>query len=181
MIKIQKAFKNNRLMKALTGLTKEEFLRLLESFHAPKCNKIQNRKRAIGGGRRHTIENDLEKLFYILFYVKCYPTFDLAGFIFDGVNRSQAKRWTDKLLPILEKALERKMVIPKRKISTLEEFFKLFPEVKEIWIDGSERPTRRPKDKDKQKKRYSGKKKRHTVKNILMTDKKKKVLILTKT
>jgi hypothetical protein len=47
-----------------------------------------------------------EKLFYILFYLKCYPTYDLAGLCFD-VDRSQAFRWVEELLPMLRKVLAR--------------------------------------------------------------------------
>ena len=38
-------------------------------------------------------------------------------------------------------------------------------------IDGTERPIRRPKDSQRRREDYSGKKKRHTKKNIVITDK----------
>ena len=50
-----------------------------------------------------------------------------------------------------------------------------------VFIDGTERPIQRDKDYDKQKENYSGKKKRHTKKNIVITDEEKKILILTDT
>lgn len=37
-----------------------------------------------------------DKLFFVLFYFKCYPTFDLAGILFD-FDRSQANRWLHRL------------------------------------------------------------------------------------
>ena len=46
-------------------------------------------------------------------------------------------------------------------------------------IDGTERPISRPKDRDRQKSNYSGKKKRHTRKHIAAVDEKKRVLILS--
>jgi hypothetical protein len=54
----------------------------------------------------------------------------------------------------------------------LEELLRDFPELKELGIlgDGVERPTRRPKDNEKQKSQYSGKKKRHSRKNIILTN-----------
>ena len=52
----------------------------------------------------------------------------------------------------------------------MEELFELFPGVKDIFIDGTERPIQRPKDEEKQKESYSGKKKAHTRKNILISD-----------
>nr|WP_293103687.1 transposase family protein [Okeania sp. SIO2F4] len=45
--------------------------------------------RSVGGGRKARLRTNKDKLFYILFYFKCYPTFDLAGILFD-INRSHA-------------------------------------------------------------------------------------------
>lgn len=115
-----------------------------------------------------------EKLFFILFYFKCYPTFDVLGLLFN-LDRSNACRNVQKLTPILEKVLDKKMELPKRKISTLEELFGIFPNVKDLFIDGTERPIQRPKDSEKQKENYSGKKKAHTRKNIVITDKNRRI------
>jgi hypothetical protein len=51
--------------------------------------------------------------------MKCYPTFDLAGFIF-GVDRSSCCRWVEWFLPVLTKTLGKELVLPKRKISSPE-------------------------------------------------------------
>ncbi len=67
------------------------------------------------------------------------------------------------------------MVLPERKISTIEELLEASPGVQDLLIDGTERPIRRPKDNDKQKENYSGKKKMHTRKNIIISDKKKRI------
>ncbi|MBK5189921.1 MAG: transposase [Methanosarcinales archaeon] len=119
--------------------------------------------------RTHT-----EKLFFILFYYKCYPTFDVLGLLFD-LDRSNACRNVQKLMLMAENVLEKKMVLPERKISTVEELLELFPGVKDLFIDGTERPIQRPKDREKQKANYSGKKKAHTRKNILIVDKNRRI------
>jgi hypothetical protein len=62
----------------------------------------------------------------------------------------------------------------------MEEFLKRFPEVKEVILDGTERPVQRPKDAAKQQEHYSGKKKRHTRKHITGSTRKKRVILLTK-
>jgi hypothetical protein len=121
-----------------------------------------------------------EKLFYILFYLKCYPTFDLASALFD-FDRSQAHRWVHKLQRILEKTLGEKQVLPLRQIHSVEEFLEKFPMVKKVIVDGTERAICRPKNEEKQRENYSGKKKRHTRKNIVASDKEKKILVLTAT
>jgi hypothetical protein len=71
--------------------------------------------------------------------------------------------------------------LPKRKINSVEEFTRYFPKVKDIFIDGTERPFQRPTKEKRQAKHYSGKKKRHTKKNIIVTTQKKEILIVTKT
>ncbi|MGK7922653.1 MAG: transposase family protein, partial [Trichodesmium sp.] len=50
------------------------------------------RQRSVGGGRKARLRTSKDKLFYILFYFKCYPTFDLASILFD-IDRSQAHHW----------------------------------------------------------------------------------------
>jgi hypothetical protein len=176
---IQRAMQDERLLRAVISMGKKEFSELLKTF-APLTERIgykRNRKRKAGAGRKHTLETPEQKLFYILFYMKCYPTFDVAGYFFD-VDRSQAKRWVDELRKMLEKALGKAMVLPIRKIRSVKEFLERFPAVKELLIDGTERPVQRPKSKQKQKNRYSGKKKKHTQKNIVAASRKKEILML---
>lgn len=180
MFDIEKIMENNRWIKSLTGVSKEEFLGIearFEDCHIEYCKKI-NKK--YNFGRPHTLNNTRMKVFFILFYVKCYPTFDMASFIF-GADRSQVCRWAHEYLEVLEIILDKEIVLPERKISNPADFFTMFPGVNEVWIDGTERPRRRPKDKKKQKEHYSGKKKRHTDKNIVISDKQRRVLVLTDT
>lgn len=64
---------------------------------------------------------------------------------------------------------------PKRtkKIRTLEELLRAYPEIQEVLIDATEQPVPRPKQKQAQKHYYSGKKKRHTCKTQVLTDRKR--------
>ncbi|RKZ35582.1 MAG: hypothetical protein DRQ41_15735 [Gammaproteobacteria bacterium] len=50
-----------------------------------------------------------------------------------------------------------------------------------VLIDVTEKNHFRPKNNSKQKKYYSGKKKRHTVKNTLISDTKRRVIFLGRT
>lgn len=179
---IQKAMQDDRLMRAVIGMGKKEFLELLEKFtpYVKRVRYKRNRKRKAGAGRTHTLETPEEKLFYMLFYMKCYPTYDVAGFFFNA-DKSQTKRWVDVFRVALEKTLGKVMALPARKIRSVKEFLERFPEVKELIIDGTERPVQRPKDKQKQKERYSGKKKKHTQKNIVAASREKEILILSPT
>jgi hypothetical protein len=71
------------------------------------------RQRAVGG-RKARLRHVQDKLFFILFYFKCYPAFDVAGLLFD-MHRSQAHEWMHRLQKVLESALGQKMVLPERK------------------------------------------------------------------
>ena len=183
MININKILGKDRLLRAMTGLNRKAFENLLEKFekvYNEEEEKRGKRLRKRGGGRKGRLASMAEKLFYILFYFKCYPTFDLASVLFD-FDRSQAHRWVHKLQEILEKTLGEKQVLPLRQIHSVEEFLEKFPMVKKVIVDGTERAISRPKNEEKQRENYSGKKKRHTRKNIVASDKEKKILVLTTT
>ncbi len=64
----------------------------------------------------------------------------------------------------------------------MREFVECFGnDVKDLFIDGAERPVQRPVNTKRQRKLYSGKKKSHTRKNIICADDKKRILIMSKT
>lgn len=184
MFNLKRAFKTDRIMKALTGMTIAEFEALVITFTAVfqkyQATRKRKRQRAVGGGRKHTLNTAAERLFFILFYLKCYPTMDLAGFFF-GVDRSQIQRWVKALLPLLEETLGREVVLPARKISSVEEFIAQFPTVKDVFIDATERPVRRPQKNKVRNAHYSGRKKQHTKKTLVVGDEQGQVLILPPT
>jgi DDE superfamily endonuclease/Helix-turn-helix of DDE superfamily endonuclease len=183
MLNLERILNQDRLLRAITGLNRPAFEALLPSFaqtyERSLFNPLVPRQRAPGGGRKATLKRMDEKLFYILLYCKCYPTFDLLSVLFN-FDRSCAHDWVHRLLPILETSLGEKQVLPLRKLSSMAEFIDRFPDVKEVIIDGTERPVQRPQDPERQKEHYSGKKKRHTRKHITFSTRKKQVMILTK-
>lgn len=176
--------KDDRQMKAVIGMGKDEFQALLPSFTQAWYVQLKlaspHRVRKVGGGKKGALPTMEDKLFAVLLYLKTYPTFDVLGFLTDR-ERSRACRSTHFLLGALERALGRKLVLPERKITSVKEFFEKFPEARDIFPDGTERPVQRPKDAKKRKKLYSGKKKRFTRKTIVVADEKKRILILTPT
>lgn len=182
MLNLECIFKQDRLLRAMTGLNRKAFEALLPSFaQAYDQSRLKpdvQRQRAVGGGRKATLRTSREKLFYILVYCKCYPTFDLLSILF-GFDRSCAWDWVHGLLPVLEQTLGNKQALPERKLRSLEEFLERFPEVEEVILDGTERPVQRPKDNEQQQEQYSGKKKRHTRKHITGSTRKKRVILLT--
>lgn len=179
---INKILRNHRMSMALIGLSKIKFEELLVTFTQILVEErnTHKRKRKIGGGRNGNIKSAEQKLFFILFYMKNYPTYDVCAFLFASSKTSTCD-WVHDILPILKKTLGRELTLPKRQIRTPEEFFQMFPNVQEVMIDGVERPTIRSKNNKTQKKNYSGKKKRPTRKNDVVVDKTKKILVLTPT
>lgn len=183
-MRVAAALRNNRLCASLTGLQVQEFKDLVEPFswyyEEYRAAQRKDPQRGYGAGRKGCLDTYEEKLFAGLMYLKTYATYDVFGFHI-GCDRSQACRWVAHILPALELTMQRKFLLPKRKITSIEEFQKLFPEVKEIMVDGTERRRQRPKKKKAQQKTYSGKKKTHSRKNIVVSDTKKRILVVTKT
>jgi hypothetical protein len=183
MLNLKRILKEDRLMRAMTGLNRRAFTALLpsvaEAYEKSWVKPEVKRKRAVGGGRKAVLKTIEDKLFYILLYCKCYPTFDLLSVLFN-FDRSCAHEWVHRLLPILEEALGYKKVLPVRKLNSMGEFLEKFPSVKKVILDGTERPVQRPKNHESQKEHYSGKKKRHTRKHITGSTPDKRVIILTK-
>jgi hypothetical protein len=177
------ALRTDRMCKALTGLRVTEFIAMVIDFtwnyQEYEAKRKPERKRKLGGGRGSYLATIEEKLFYILWYMKTYPTFDVASFQV-GFHRSKACDWVHLLLPLLEQTMKRKLVLPIRRISDPEEYFRLFPEAKEVFVDAVERLKQRPKNKKQQNKTYSGKKKAHTRKSVVVSDKNRRILVVTK-
>ena len=180
MLDINQILRGDRLLRALTGLNSKAFQSLLLTFTQVYEQTLRDkpRQRSVGGGLLARLRTFEHKLFYILFYFKCYPTFDLAGILFD-IDRSQAHHWAHRLQPILEAALGEKKALPERQINSVQAFIERFPGVERVVMDGTERPVKRPTDSQTQKLNYSGKKKRHTRKHLAAVNQNKQVLVLS--
>jgi hypothetical protein len=84
-----------------------------------------------------------------------------------------------ELQPILETALGHELVLPERKLRSIDAFMEMFPGVERVMLDGTERPIQRPQDAEQQTQNYSGKKRRHTRKHLAAVDQTKRVLVLS--
>jgi len=178
---LMKAKKQERTMRAVTGLSYDQFHHLALIFqNLLKESKMQPLIREPGAGRKGVLHEIEEKVFFLLFYLKTYPTYDLVGF-FLQVDRSQPCRWVKAWLPVLEKTLGRTLDLPKRKIRSVKEFIETFPEISDIFIDVTERASRRPSSSKNIARRYSGKKKMHGRKNTLITDEHRRIRFFSST
>lgn len=178
----QKPITNDRLMFSLTGLSLNEFQSLLERFepiyHEFRAKEHSRKKKKYGKGRQGNLTIS-QKLLMLLIHFRCYPTYDVLGWLF-GHERTKCFRWVKLLTPILEEVLQRNLVLPARQIKSKEQFLELFPDL-EVYIDGTERPIHKYDNQKSNKRHYSGKKKQHTKKNIVISNKAKRIQYLTPT
>src|SRR3954453_6672430 len=176
-MKYEEARTKPRVFQQLTGLKIEEFDKLKGAFQ--KASE-EEEPRESPAGRKAVLRTYEDQLFFILSYLRHYPTQEVLGFLF-GFSQGQANQWIHRLTPIVKKALGREMQLPARDAASLQEVLEACEESQFI-IDGTERPIRRPQDPERQRNDYSGKKKRHTKKNIVITEKSTgKILGLGKT
>lgn len=183
--------RDSRQLSAMTGcLSEDQFEKLENAFEKAYEDKKQKdyeegiesgkRKRKPGGGIKGKLPTIREKLLFLLFYLKSYPTFDVLGVTFN-MSRSNACENVHRLFPILTDALSGMGALPHRNFDSPEEMRKAFGVIDQIIIDATERQHRRPQNSGKQSSLYSGKKKKHTVKNTIISSVDKVILFLGKT
>ena len=180
---IEAIFGKVRLLRALTSLDRAEFVRLeeaMEKLLAEERTECRHdglpRQRAFGAGGPGKLPTTRARLLFLLFYFKCYPLQEVLAFLF-GMSQPQACEWIKKLTPQVNRVLGRELLLPTRRPADLDTLLKEVPELRLLALDGVERPVRRPKDKDDQKKNYSGKKKAHRKKNLLISSEKRVVYL----
>ena len=167
--------RDRRKFLAMTGLTLKEFKLLLPAFEQAyrkryeraKSLASRKRKRRIGGGRRAVLQTAEQKLLFILVYQKTYPLQVVLGELF-GLSQSGANQWIHRLLPVLLAALTALGVKPERDGEKLARSERRMAEGRDYTIDGTERRRQRPKNPEKQAFHYSGKKKAHSDKNVVL-------------
>jgi DDE superfamily endonuclease/Helix-turn-helix of DDE superfamily endonuclease len=168
-MRYEEARKKLRVFRQLTGTTTEEFDKLNAAFAAAyEKDERQRGKPESPAGRKAVLRTSEDKLFFLLFYLRHYPTQEVLGFLF-GISQGQANQWIHRLTPILKKALADEKELPGRTADSVKDLLETCPELVFL-IDGTERPIRRPQDGERRRKDYSGKKKRHTKRNIVITE-----------
>jgi DDE superfamily endonuclease len=164
--------------KSMTGFAVPEFDTLFlavarahdERCHASGITKRhgQPRQRAYGAGRRFS--HDLRtRLLIALIWLRIYPTFEVLGFLF-SLNKTNVHDIVGDLLATLETMADFSCERPgtdRKKLRSVAAVMEAFPKVRLV-IDSKEQAIQRPKstpEEDRQRPYYSGKKKRHTLKN----------------
>jgi hypothetical protein len=177
--------KNKRKFLALTGYTDEEFQALLPDF-AEQFEQYVAQYTLSGQERQHRRYSEYrnsalptleDKLLFILIYLKQGATQEMHATLF-GMHQPDANRWIHVLHPLLNQALAALGELPPRPPDTLA-----LAEADAVlyFHDGTERPIVRPTDPDNQTLFYSGKKRQHTLKNILVINLLAQVVFLSLT
>lgn len=160
---------------AVTGLTRQEFDKLLPAFEAaydkrdaPELTRTgKPRQRRRGGGSKGVLPRPQDKLLFILVYQKTHALQTLHGLQF-GLRQPRTNDWIQQLLPVLQQALAELGMRPERDASRVATSPLALEGAPALAIDGTERRRQRPTDATLQREHYSGKKKTHSDKNILL-------------
>jgi hypothetical protein len=181
-----------KLFLSITGMNLHQFQTLLpqmtraaDKFEQRRKRKVlrtgRKRLRRIGGGAQFA--NALpDRLLMLLLYYRLYLTQELMTLLFKAEDKSVICRSIqlmhpvfESVLPVPERARKRILCLAdkeqkrrKKRIGSIEEFRQAYPELTFI-IDGVEQPKRKPSAPAKRKNDYSGKKKRHTLKQIVIS------------
>jgi hypothetical protein len=150
----------------LTGITPGAFDHLLaelESRYAAADARRKDRpgrRRKPGAGRKHALALT-DRLLMLLMYYRTYTTHAFLGLLF-GIDDSAVGRNINPLQPLLAGIFR----IPERRVELGEE------DIRELFFDATERAIPRPTRG--QRRYYSGKKKRHTIKHQVVVVRRRK-------
>ena len=171
------AQKPNRFL-AMTGYSHEAFELLLPYFksaHDEYLSKYTLQGKPRKGYRKFVIYSNSplptieERLVFILSYLKLNPLQEHHADTFD-MEQKQCNTFIHGLSVILEQALQKSGAMPASTQSELEtKLAELSDSERDLFHDGTERQIPRPQDPDEQKDNYSGKKKKHTLKNAIIS------------
>ena len=168
---------DRRQFLALTGLTLSEVQRLLVAFRqayeklypATQTAAGQPRRRSVGGGCKGRLERPEDKLLFLLVYLKTYPLQAVMAELFD-LSRPRVNYWIHRLLPVLGLALDDLGVLPERDPTHFAQAQGASGKAPQLIIDATERRRQRPKNPEKQAILYSGRKKKHCDKNVVIVN-----------
>ena len=132
-----------------------------------------DRQRAVGGGRTRRLAPYQEVLLTLL-YLRHNVAHEVVGSLF-GVSADTSENTFHEVILVLQQ------VCPSSRWEAEKRWQKGQPswqptERDRLLIDSFETPIRRPSDETRQRRTYSGKKKRHTLKTPVVTDAKGEIL-----
>jgi DDE superfamily endonuclease len=176
------------LFKSFTGISVQQFDDIYKEIES-KYEKYEikrlshkrkyTRERAIGAGRRFKLDIR-NRIIMVLVYYRLYITYTLTDFLF-GLNQSNVCRDIQKIEGLIRQCLPipQKLYKVTRRLKTKEEVEQYFPGFL-AFVDVTEQPIPRPENKLRRRIYYSGKKNKHTVKNLYTVNQKGLIIYKTK-
>jgi hypothetical protein len=159
--------RDDRQMQALTGLSQTPFdyLRLAfrDMYQVSQQKTYEEgvesgtRRRNPGGGCKGQLPTLADKLLFLLYYSKVYPTFAVLGTQCE-MARSKANANLHKLSPMLYDTLVQLALMPSREWRTPEELKAAWQGEGRLLMDATERAYHRSQDDAKQREHDRGKK-----------------------
>ena len=149
--------KTDREWRSSTGLSQAKFTQLLALFMKAyqAVYEVDIADHQANLKKEFVFDTYQDLLLYVLFCLKNPTVYDVRGLIF-GLASSTAEYNFDKGLALLEKALDGQM--PARQFECLPAFLEWVSHHPVLTIDVTEVRIQRPKDNQRQKDTYSGKK-----------------------
>jgi hypothetical protein len=147
--------RNERKLKAATGMNAKEFATLLSCFQKHYRPKQKNPHT---DAHAPVLTDPGEALFFFLHYHKAYPTLENMGLYFD-IDVKTVSNYLDYTKAPLRAALGELGISTFGPFGSQEDLDKAFEGVGDLVVDCTEMPIQRPRDADFQKFVYSGKKK----------------------
>ena len=121
-----------------------------------------------------------DRVVMVLMYYRLYTTYTLMYFLF-GLNQSIVCRDIQKIEGLIRLCLPipQKLYNVTKRLKSIEEVEQYFPGFI-AFIDCTEQPIPRPKNRLRRRLYYSGKRKKHTVKNLYTANQKELIIYKTK-
>ena len=172
MLSYERLSRKPRLFKSFTGLSVKQFDDIYKEIESkyPKheikrLSYTRNRERDIGAGRRFNLAIK-DRVTMVLVYYRLYITYTLMEFLFD-LDQSNVCRDIEKIerLTRLCLPIPQKLYNVTKRLKSMEEVEKYFLGFI-AFIDCTEQEIPRPKNRLRRRLYYSGKRKKHTVKNL---------------
>jgi len=187
MITEQELRENPILVKALTGLSADDFWRLIEDMKArlPEYERQRHeradRQRAVGAGRPFD-QPLLIRAMLVLTYMRLHVHQEAVALLF-GATQPDVSRELRRLLPLIEQLIPAPdvwKVVKEDEVLTEEAILDLAQlSAGRALVDATEQPVYRSQDSQTRKKHYSGKKKAFTLKSEFLTDDEHHILAIS--
>ncbi len=180
-----------RTLYRMTGLTLDPFQTLTARLtplwvEAERLRLSQRtRQHALGQGTQYKLPTMADTLLCVLAFDRFYLTDAFMGWLI-GLDASTVCRLQQRLEPLLEQAadpslglsLRRRLPPEVKQIGTVEALLQVCPECAEVITDATEQPRQRPSRRS-QRRWYSGRRKRHTIKTPITVNTTGRILLVS--